>query len=594
MTAVRRIGFFALMFGAKLEPIRGSARKRYDASRRMGTDFTHKLDAAGPAAPTLVVYSREGTRSIELSAAEPHTIGRSADVSDIVVDERSLSRAHARFSIADDIVYVEDAGSTNGTFVRGHRITGRTPVADGTEIRLGDVMVIVRDPVSALWVSAGVDAHDAFVDRVGEELVRSKLLGHPTTLLYVRGEREEALDAIVERIRPGLRPVDRVGHYAREVCLLLLPETSTAAAGHLRGWLEERRFTVGAATAHGGSAEQLVELARTAIGRPEQEATKPAMGAPVFASPVMLDLVAQLRRVAVSHLSILLRGETGSGKDVLAGAVHAASGRTGPLRTINCGAIASTLLESTLFGHERGAFTGADRAMPGLFEQAHGGTVFLDEVGELSPAAQAALLRVLENHRVQRLGSDREIPVDVRVIAATHVDLLAASREGEFREDLFYRIEGFGVVVPPLRERREDIGPLADAFVHFANSRHGRSVTGIGDLARDVLRSYDFPGNVRELRNAIERAVVVCTHSTIELEDLPERMRNAATAVRPTVAPAHHDPVDLRERVRDYERELIARALAANDGNRNQTAAALGLPVRSLFYKLKELGITEK
>ena len=581
------------MFGAKLEPIRGSTRKRYDAARRMATDFTHKLDAAGPSTPTLVVYSREGTRSIELSPAEPRTIGRSADTSDVVVDERSLSRAHARFSLIDDIVYVEDAGSTNGTFVRGHRITARTPVADGTEVRLGDVMVIVRDPGSAMWVAAGVDAYDAFVDRVGEELVRSKLLGHPTTLLYVSGTRGDALEAIVERIRPGLRPVDRVGHFAKEVCLVLLPETSTAAAGHLRAWLEERQFTVGAATAQGGSAEELVELAQ-AVGRTGSVGAKAPTGAPVFASPVMIELVAQLRRVATSQLSILLRGETGSGKDVLAGTIHAASGRTGPLRTINCGAIAATLLESTLFGHERGAFTGADRAMPGLFEQANGGTVFLDEVGELSAAAQAALLRVLESHRVQRLGSEREVPVDVRVIAATHVDLLAASRKGDFREDLFYRLEGFGVVVPPLRERRDDISPLADVFVHVANERHGRAVSGIGALARDVLRAYDFPGNVRELRNAIERAVVVATRPTIEVEDLPERMRNAATSTRPTVAPAPDGPVDLRERVRDYERDLIARALAANDGNRNHTAAALGLPVRSLFYKLKELGITEK
>ncbi|MBS2012243.1 MAG: sigma 54-interacting transcriptional regulator [Deltaproteobacteria bacterium] len=566
----------------------------------------------GASQPTLVIYSREGARSVPLPERGTLTVGRAAESAEIVIDDGSLSRLHARFVVDGERIHVEDAGSTNGTFVRGQRVTS-APLADGSEVRLGDVIVLVRDPASAMLVAAGVEAYDTFLDRVDEELVRSKHLGPPTTLLHVEGPGAEALQALVTRIKPALRPVDRVGLYARNVVLALLPETSAAAATHLRGELERRGVRVGAATAHGGTAAELVERARdAAIAKHGDRDDAPSRG-PVFVSPAMQSVVAQLRRVATSQLSVLLRGETGSGKDVLATMVHEASGRRGPLRSINCGAIPPSLLESTLFGHEKGAFTGADRAMPGLFEQANGGTVFLDEVGELSAAAQAALLRVLENHRVQRLGSDKVVDVDVRVVAATHVDLLEASKSGKFREDLFYRLEGFGAVVPPLRARREDIGPLAGRFVEAANARHGRSLQGLSPLALEVLAAYAFPGNVRELKNAIERAVVVASGAQIEVEDLPERIRSgflaaapasatvaSATTTSTTSATGDAGPestlgnVDLRERVRAYERKLIERALSENDGNRTRTAEALGLPVRSLFYKLKELGFIEK
>ena len=523
------------------------------------------------------------------------TIGRSAQFAELVIDDASLSRLHARFVVDGEQIRVEDVGATNGTFVRGQRITSAV-VTDGTEVRLGEVIVIVRDPRSAMWVAAGIEAYDGFFEHVEEELVRSKLLGHVAAMLYVVGDDAESSEALLARLKPALRPVDRVGLYGRSVLLALLPETSAGSAAHLRSVLQRCRMSVGVATASGGSAGELVDRARSAVS---EDAPPEAVVGAVFVSSVMNALVTQLRKVAKSQLTVLLRGETGTGKDVLANLIHDASGRQGPVRAINCGAIPASLLESTLFGHERGAFTGADRAMPGLFEQAQGGTVFLDEVGELSGAAQAALLRVLETHRVQRLGSDRETLVDVRVLAATHVDLLVMSQGGRFREDLFYRLEGYAAFVPPLRERREEIEPLTELFLRAANRRHACAVTGVGALAREVLHAYSYPGNVRELRNAIERAVVVATSPTIEVEDLPERIR-AATVAAPPVAgitdepPASCAALDLRERVRAYERGLIERALAANGGSRAQTAEALGLPLRSLFYKLKELGINEK
>jgi two-component system, NtrC family, response regulator AtoC len=557
-------------------------------------DSTERHGEGGPRARALIVYSAAGTRTVPLPDRGVVELGRREPAS-VVIEDASLSRLHARFIVDDERIVVEDAGSTNGVHVRGQRVD-RAVLTDGMEVRLGSVLVLVRDPATALWVTAGMDGFDAFVERVEEELARGRLLGRTLSLLYVTADAG-AVD-IASRVEPALRPVDRLGLYAKNVVLALLPETSAAVAAQLSKTLSAKGLGVGFASAHGGTAEDLVARAQAnAAGLDAARgAAEPSGEAAVFASTVMHDLVAQLRRVATSQLTVLLRGETGSGKDVLARLVHEASGRSGAFRPINCGAISPALLESTLFGHEKGAFTGADRAMPGLFEQAQGGTVFLDEVGELSPSAQAALLRVLETRTVQRLGSDRDVPVDVRVIAATHKDLLAGAATGTFREDLFYRLDGFGVVVPPLRDRTDDLDALIEHFVREGNRRHRRQLRGVTPLAREVLGAYAFPGNVRELRNAIERAVVVAEGEHVDVQHLPERVRAAARGPdAPSIAPpSPSGPIDLRGRVRAYESDLIRRALDQAGGNRARAAESLGLPVRSLFYKLKELGITAR
>ena len=305
-------------------------------------------------------------------------------------------------------------------------------------------------------------------------------------------------------------------------------------------------------------------------------------------STAIRKVLEDVHKVAKHSATVLIRGESGTGKELVARMIHRRSEvADGPFIAVNLAAIPRELVESTLFGHEKGAFTGADRAQRGLFEQAHEGTLFLDEVGELPPAAQVALLRVLETRTFRRVGGDRDVACDVRVVAATHRDLRAMAATGAFRGDLLYRLDGYSVVLPPLRERAEDVPELVRRFVDDANVRHGRAVRGLTPLALEVLQAYPFPGNVRELKNLVERAVVMARGELADAGDLPEHVRApAATAAGP--APADGD---LRERVKRYEAELIRAALGAAGGSRAKAAEALGLPLRTLAHKIKEHGI---
>jgi DNA-binding NtrC family response regulator len=291
----------------------------------------------------------------------------------------------------------------------------------------------------------------------------------------------------------------------------MLPETDASTAAR---WADaprkaSPRVAVGIASfpAHASSAEALVELALAAARSAKSGASacvadvgpmRPNLAAPVVASDNMRRLYDLVARVARTTLPVLVLGETGSGKELVAHAVHQHSPRSkGPFKALNCATIPANLLESVFFGHERGAFTGADRQAPGIFEQAQGGTVFLDEVGELSAQAQAALLRVLETRRLVRVGGNREIEVDVRVVAATHRDLSAMVRAGTFREDLMFRLDALTLRVPPLRERKEEIAPLAELFLARASEQWGTGTKRLSEDARESLEAYAWPGNVR-------------------------------------------------------------------------------------------------
>ena len=316
------------------------------------------------------------------------------------------------------------------------------------------------------------------------------------------------------------------------------------------------------------------------------------LDAMVGESQAMRQIAAAVRKVAATDTTVLVLGESGTGKELIARALHDLSPRrSGPFVTVNCAALAEGLLESELFGHEKGAFTGAIRRKLGRFELADGGTIFLDEIGEISPAVQTKLLRVLQEREVQRVGGDETVRVDVRVVSATNRDLAQMVREGRFREDLYYRLHIVPITLPPLRERPEDIGLLADHFVRKHAPRINRKVRGTTQEARKQLLRYRWPGNVRELENAIEQALVFCEGEEIGVADLPQTLgapRNDAVLSLPG------GELSLTEVLEDLERQLIARAYEKAKGVKTETARLLGIKTSALYYKLEKYGFIQK
>jgi DNA-binding NtrC family response regulator len=299
-------------------------------------------------------------------------------------------------------------------------------------------------------------------------------------------------------------------------------------------------------------------------------------------------------RVAPTDATVLILGESGTGKDLLAQEIHARSPRAGkPFVAVNCAALPETLIESELFGYERGAFTGAAQQRRGKFEQAHGGTLFLDEIGDMNPVTQAKVLRALENRTIERLGGSQAISVDVRVISATHRDLPSEIRDGKFREDLFYRLRVVTIELPPLRTHKSDIGVLADAFLKMHGARLGRSAR-LGKDALALLEAYDWPGNVRELKNALERSVVMCRGDEILVSDLPSEVASGLPLTKKQSAgnvDAGMSERDFREAKRRFEVAWITKELVSHRWNVSRTAATIGLHRQSLQEKLRELGI---
>ena len=314
-------------------------------------------------------------------------------------------------------------------------------------------------------------------------------------------------------------------------------------------------------------------------------------------SAAIREVLAQVRQVAPLQVSVLILGETGTGKELVARAIHEKSPRAqAPVVAVNCSAMPDSLLESELFGYQRGAFTGADRSKRGLFQQASGGTLFLDEVGDTSPALQAKLLRAIEEQEIRPVGAEQTIPVDVRVVSATHRDLRQAIERETFRRDLFYRLNTVTIYVPPLRRRRVDIPFLAQHFTEELGEMHARRIT-LGEDFVDRLLQHDFPGNVRELRNAVERAIALARPGeTVTAEQLAgfatePGQRPVEGGPAPRETDAHGADESLRSRVQKIELEAIAQALERYDGNRTRVAEALGLSRVGLRQKMRRLGI---
>ncbi len=312
-------------------------------------------------------------------------------------------------------------------------------------------------------------------------------------------------------------------------------------------------------------------------------------------SQIMRELFEQIRVLARADGAVLIVGESGTGKELVAKAVHAESERAhAPFLAVNCAGIPSELLESEFFGHKAGAFTGAARARKGLFQQANGGTLFLDEIGEMPPPLQAKLLRVLQEGRVRPVGSEQEQDVDVRIIAATNRELDTAVGRQDFREDLYFRLETFTLKVPPLREREDDVELLAARFLAHYSGRLDRRILGFSREALQALRDYPFPGNVRELANAIERAATFCTGSIVEREHLPERISKPAPAQRSVSLSKVEDLLGqlsngpLLPTLDELERRYIRHVLDLVGGNKRRAAALLGIGRRTLYRRLEE------
>jgi two-component system response regulator AtoC len=306
-------------------------------------------------------------------------------------------------------------------------------------------------------------------------------------------------------------------------------------------------------------------------------------------SPQMQAIFKTITKIAEYKTTALITGESGVGKELVARALHHKSSRRGgPFLAVNCGAIPEPLLESELFGYRRGAFTDAVVDRAGLFEQANGGTLLLDEVGELPLSLQVKLLRVLQEETIRRLGDNKDLKIDVRILAATHRDLAAETKAGRFREDLYYRINVLPIHIPPLRERREDIPILLDHFLARNNVRFNTQIRGIDPEARRLLLEYAWPGNVREMENTIERAMVLTERDTLGADDLPERVREARDPVQMHLTSGE---LSIKKTARIIEEILIRRALTKTKGNRTRAAEVLEISHRALLYKIKDYHI---
>jgi len=358
-----------------------------------------------------------------------------------------------------------------------------------------------------------------------------------------------------------------------------------------------------------GSAFNAI-LGRRRKAAPAIQAVRPKVAEPeisdfVAESLAMQKFVKVIPRVAKSNSSVLILGETGVGKERLAHVLHAESPRSdGPFIAIHCAALPESLLESELFGHEQGAFTGATRARRGCFELAHHGTIFLDEIGEMPLHLQSKLLRVLENHEVRRVGSEKSITVDVRVMAATNRDLGEEVKAKQFRRDLYYRLNVVSLTLPPLRERVEDIPELVESYIDYLGPRIGCPVSGITEEAMEALCQYSWPGNVRELINVFERAMLLCENDVITIDDLPqsitgrEEISIQELSQDPSIFPDEWLQKPLKDARKDileqFEKSYLASLLTSTNGRVGEAAKRAGIDSRSLFDKMKQYGLNKK
>ncbi len=562
---------------------------------------------------SVVVVSPSFTATYSLPQDGEVTIGRSKSV-EIYVDDKSVSRTHAVIKIENQQLTIRDLGSSNGTRVGGVRLQPEEPrkLRVGDAIQVGSVTLLLQPAAAAIrprrfWSS------DDFEVRLEEECARAQRAGIRFTVAYLRVDRAAVDIAVRQLLARQLRSSDVVGEYGTsEYAIVLTDSTIDKARGvmeRIATDLVARQVAAqwGAAEfpGDGSGAHPLVTAAQVAM---RNERAMVAVGKqPILVDRKMLEVIKFVKLIAAGDLGVLLLGETGVGKEVIAEEVHKLSRRSaGPFVRLNCAALSEQLLESELFGHEKGAFTGADKSKPGLIETASGGTVFFDEIGELSMNLQVKLLRVIEEKQALRVGGVKPRALDVRFVAATNRDLEQQAKQGGFREDLYYRLAGATVILPPLRERPADIEPLARMFLQNTSVHLGRHAPEIHPDARALLLSYRWPGNVRELRNVIERAALICGSEAIGVAHLPSTIRNGgggdAGDPRSFAGTTQTIPPPLLSRpgvtteiahdaVIDPEHQRIVEVLTACGGNQSRAAKELGLSRAALIRRLEKIGV---
>jgi two-component system, NtrC family, response regulator AtoC len=534
----------------------------------------------------LIVMGAGPLQRVALGGRTPLIIGRADDADVRLVDPLS-SRQHAALHVGAT-VEIEDLGSANGTRL------GSAPLPPGTrvEVQLGEPItigssVLMLQKSRTLAAAQRLFQHGYFEARVAEACEQAKIARTRLALVRVSvtgAAKDRAGDWLVREL-PAIATVALFGRDEYEVLLPLegSEDDPSVTLDRLARQAAAQNLVLRSGCAifptDGLNAESLAQHASLALNRPSAE-----NGEFVVTDPAMQRLHQLARQVAVGTISVLILGETGAGKEVLAHTIHSASNRAGrPFLRLNCAAFNETLIESELFGHERGAFTGAVQAKPGLLETAEGGTVFLDELGELSPATQAKLLRVIETREVTRVGGLKPRTIDVRFVSATNKELEQEVLSKRFRQDLYFRLNGVILTLPPLRERVSEIAEFARRFAREVAGQLGKPCPQFSSDALAALVSYAWPGNIRELRNTVERAVLLCDGTSIEVRDLPTERMNLPGSNASSQFPATLEV--------SSERERIVQALRQCGGNQSRAAKLLGMSRRTLVTRVKDFGI---
>jgi len=510
--------------------------------------------------------------------------------------DQAISRQHFKFHVGE-LLRVEDLGSANGTRVRGRLLkSGETvEVNPGDSIEVGRTLLVIQRVAGP--APFRIYAHDYFEARVDDECARAER-GDVTFAVLRVHDGGAARTLIHQRLVAAVRPGDVVAAYGPDEHELLLVDCdarvaerrSAALLASLQQTSASAAVGLACSPRDGRTSASLLARANAALrGLRFNDVT--ASGE--ISSGTMDSLRRIVARIAGSSISVLITGETGVGKGVLAQELHRKSPRASrPLVALNCAELPESLLEAELFGYEKGAFTGADQAKAGLIETADGGTLVLDEVGDLSLGTQAKLLRVLEDHEVRRVGSLRPRHVDLRVVACTNRDLEADSERGTFRRDLYFRLAGIALVVPPLRERTGEIEGLARAFLVRANAAPQAKNLTLTSEALGALWRYSWPGNVRELRNVMERAALLSEDGVIRPEHVPvDRLRTTVYPKSTTAVTAAGLRAAPRKGVESEQQRRILDALAECGGNQSRAAKRLGISRRTLVNRLRDLGL---